>query len=337
MGLFRRNKAKRGSREDRLLGIIQAILDRDLDAAETTLREIAEEDSEQIAPMLALASLYRTRGELGRAIRIHQNLMQRPDGSAAQRVAALRGVAEDFRQGGFLQRAIAAYEELRQALPRDPEVHAAQTELYAKLKDYPRAIKSRRRLAHDLPDVPTEAALYSEWAALHLSRGEEDEAARALRKALRKDPELASAWVALGDLESSRGRHKKARHAWERALDLDSRNARALLEKLKGAYDAEGRGEAFEALLAERVEANPLDVDSALARVRSAWHAGDTAVAVGRLDKILKEHPTQLEALAWRARIVAGQDASPEVGEAWDAVIAAFADEGRFERRGRLV
>jgi lipopolysaccharide biosynthesis regulator YciM len=326
-----------GSREERLLETVQAILDRDFDVAEEALRALAEEDSERVGPMLALASLYRTRGEVGRAIRIHQNLMLRPDCSRKERVAALRGVAEDFRQGGFLQRAIAAYEELRQESPRDAGVYRALCELYAKLKDFRRALEARRRLPRDTRDAPSEAQLHLEWAQLHMARGEDEDGARALRKALKRDPELAAGWEALGDLEASRGRRKKARAAWERALALDTRHARALLTKLEAAYAEDDRLHDFDALLAARLEANASDVDAALARVRLAWHSGDQAVAVARLDKILKEFPHQLEALAWRARVVAGEHAPPEAAAAWDAVTQALAEEGRFERRERLV
>ena len=61
---------------------------------------------------LALGRLYRMRGEVGRAIRVHQNLLLRSDLAREHMQTALEDLAEDFRQGGFLQRAIASYEEV---------------------------------------------------------------------------------------------------------------------------------------------------------------------------------------------------------------------------------
>ena len=95
-----------------------AVLDRDLDSAEALLTHAVGLDTKQVEPYMALARLYRMRGEIGRAIRMHQNLLLRADLTKEQTVVALVDLASDFRQGGFLQRAIASYDE---ALSHDPK------------------------------------------------------------------------------------------------------------------------------------------------------------------------------------------------------------------------
>ena len=99
-----------------------ALLDRDLERAEEILAAVVRRDSEATWSYLALARLWRERGEVGRAIRLHQNLCLRLDPASALGRAALLDLAADFRQGGFLRRALAAYEEL---LERDPRCVAA--------------------------------------------------------------------------------------------------------------------------------------------------------------------------------------------------------------------
>ena len=86
-----------------------ALLDDDPEGAELPLAELVRDDSTQIEVYLALGQLYRRRGEISRAIRIHQNLLLRSDLASEHRERALRGLARDFQRGGFLQRAISAF------------------------------------------------------------------------------------------------------------------------------------------------------------------------------------------------------------------------------------
>src|SRR5690606_26718184 len=89
-----------------------AVLDGDLERAEALLAGVVQRDSQELDVYLALARLFRQRGEIGRAIHVHQSLLLRPDVGGEARFAALVGLADDFRAGGFLRRAIAAYEEV---------------------------------------------------------------------------------------------------------------------------------------------------------------------------------------------------------------------------------
>src|SRR5574342_75812 len=108
---WRRRKAPRNA-DAPLSAALLAVLARDFDRAEALLAETVRRDARAVEPYLALGRLYRVRGEIGRAIRIDQNLLLRSDLSREQTLLALADLAEDFRQGGFLQRAIASFEEV---------------------------------------------------------------------------------------------------------------------------------------------------------------------------------------------------------------------------------
>lgn len=85
-------------------------------------------NSETVEIYLSLGNLFRARGEVGRAIRIHQNIIARPDLSDQNRTAALFALAEDYRQGGFLDRAVDAY---RRVLAVEPAHRKALSGLQA--------------------------------------------------------------------------------------------------------------------------------------------------------------------------------------------------------------
>src|SRR5262245_35793796 len=145
--LRRRRSAAARDAEAAARAALLAVLDRDHERAEQLLTESAELDSSGVEPYLALARFYRMRGDVGRAIRLHQGLLLRRDLDPDQRIACLADLAADFRAGGFLQRAIASYEEV---LERDPEhviALRALVRLLTDVRDHPRAIELQRRLA----------------------------------------------------------------------------------------------------------------------------------------------------------------------------------------------
>lgn len=85
-------------------------------------------NSDTVEIHLSLGNLFRTRGEVGRAIRIHQNIIARPDLSEQNHTAALFALAEDYRQGGFVDRSVEAH---RRVLSVDPNHQKALAGLMA--------------------------------------------------------------------------------------------------------------------------------------------------------------------------------------------------------------
>src|SRR6185295_12603507 len=124
-----------------------AVLERDHERSEALLVASAELDSSGVEPHLALARFYRTRGDIGRAIRLHQGLLLRRDLERDQRTSCLADLAADFRSGGFLQRAIASYEEVLSRDPRHVAALRALVKLYGDARDHARAIEMAKRLA----------------------------------------------------------------------------------------------------------------------------------------------------------------------------------------------
>ena len=74
-------------------------------------------DDKTIETHFALGSLFRRRGEVDRAIRIHQNIIARPDLAAEQRDQALYSLAKDYLGAGLLDRAEKLFVRLAQGLP----------------------------------------------------------------------------------------------------------------------------------------------------------------------------------------------------------------------------
>src|SRR5687767_2188417 len=88
------------------------LLNEQPDKAVDIFIKLLDVDSETVETHLALGSLFRRRGEVDRAIRIHQNLIARPQLNKNQRIQALSELAQDYLRAGVLDRAERLFLEL---------------------------------------------------------------------------------------------------------------------------------------------------------------------------------------------------------------------------------
>jgi lipopolysaccharide biosynthesis regulator YciM len=286
------------------------VLDRDLDAAEENLREIVEADSDQIEAYLALARVYRMRGEVGRAIRLHQNLVLRRDVHPAWRRLAMRGLAEDFRAGGFLERAVAAYEDVVREDPTDQEARDELVRLLCESRAPERALELLPRRWRG-GDREQEGRLWLQTAEIAHQEGRADDARKATRRTLKLAPRLAAAWTLSGELEAEQGRSKRALAAWRKAAELDPRGAAPLYPRIQSAFAATGDARGFESFARGLLEGRPEDRAARLALARALGQRGAHDEAVGELKVLLDRDPEHPEALAelGRAQAAAGHEA----------------------------
>ncbi len=98
--------------------------------------------------MWPCVAFYRGRGEIGRAIRLHQNLLLRSDLKPRERVKVLCELGQDFEAGGFLRRAVASFEEVIAHEPRNVDALRSLVEALINLKEFEQAI----RLKSDSPN-----------------------------------------------------------------------------------------------------------------------------------------------------------------------------------------
>ena len=81
------------------------LLNEQPDKAVDVFIRLLEVDSDTVETHLALGSLFRRRGEVDRATRIHQNLIARPQLSMLQRKEALMALGQDYMSAGVFDRA----------------------------------------------------------------------------------------------------------------------------------------------------------------------------------------------------------------------------------------
>ncbi len=166
---------------------LNLLLDDETDKAlEMFVRMIATDD-EALDTHFALGSLFRRRGELDRAIRIHQNILARPDLSSVQRHTALFALGEDYLRAGLMDRAESLFRQVAEQA-EDPEPALGRlVGILESLGEWEQAIIVRHELekvSGERQDVPV-AHYYCELAERALGNGESRVARGWLKKAQR--------------------------------------------------------------------------------------------------------------------------------------------------------
>lgn len=292
---------------------LRASIDGDWQAAETWLERIVEADSEDLDAVHALANLYRHHGDVGRSLRMHQNLLLRGDLSRKERAEALLELARDFEFGGYKERAAATYEEILGTQPRNPEVLERLVSLLHDLREFPRArelVRRLRRRDRELGDR-LESQLHLSQAQTYWQEGDHGAARRAIKRCLRRDKACGLAWSILGELEAERGKTSKALAAWKRGAEIDESVASMLFPKIAASFAARAKPREFDTYLSRIIEDRPSDPAPRIALARAQASRGDSGAALETLARAIELAPEHsgLRAELGRQLIASGQDA----------------------------
>jgi lipopolysaccharide biosynthesis regulator YciM len=229
------------------------LLNEQPDKAIEAFIEVVKVDPETIELHFALGSLFRRRGEYDRAIRMHQNLLERPGLANEQKVIALAELGQDYLKAGILDRA----EEMFKKLEKSPQSALARRhllEIYEQEKDWERAIDMTKLVESDPRDL---AQYYCELAAAESAESRPEAARRHLETALDANRKCVRASLQLGDLERSQNDLEKAIEHWKRIESQNPAYLALVAQRLLEAYRQAGRPEEGLTLLAGYLERYP--------------------------------------------------------------------------------
>lgn len=192
------------------------------DKAVDVFIKLLEVDSDTVETHLALGSLFRRRGEVDRAIRVHQNLIARPQLAKPHRLHALSELGQDYLRAGVLDRAERLFLELVELGEEDqPSLHFL-LHIYQQEKDWHKAIEIAKKLqAHGESMSATIAQYYCELAEQMIEKGWSQDALNDLKRAQAIDHGCVRASMIRGRLESEVGHYKEAIRCYKRVIAQD--------------------------------------------------------------------------------------------------------------------
>ena len=313
-----------------LRSALHFVLAGDLPAAESALAEAARVDSTSSDVYLALANLYRLRGDIGRAIQIHQNLLLRADISLELRRDALLGLAQDFRAGGFLKRSASAFQDLLEVEPDNLQALRALERIRVDAGDWNGALEVRKRIGGRDPETAKVAAhLWTGLGRAAVSRGLDADARKAFKRALATDADCAEAYIAFGDQRVREGSWKKASGLFRRALGMHPAIGTLVYPRLSEVHAKIGDPASFEALLRERLDVAADDREASLWLARTLATLKRVDDALGILRRLLDRDPGCLAAHAEIGRILLGERRDDEAKKAFEELLARLLPEPR--------
>jgi lipopolysaccharide biosynthesis regulator YciM len=270
------------------------LLNEQPDKAIESFIEVVKVDPETVELHFALGSLFRRRGEYDRAIRMHQNLVDRPDLGAEQKLAALFALAQDYLKAGILDRAEALFERLADG-PHAIEARRNLLDIFQQEKDWERAIDMARRLQRDSGESRSHevAQFLCELAAGETTHSRPDAARAHLEEALEENRKSVRASVALGDVERTAGNLERAIAHWQRVESQNPAYLALVAQRLLEAYREVGRMEEGLTLLAGYLERYPsLDLLDTVFQSTMDSHGAEAAYKLVRDE--LRRNPTLL-------------------------------------------
>jgi len=196
---------------------VNYLLNEQPDKAIELFTRMLEVNTETVETHLALGSLFRRRGEVERAIRIHQNLMARPALAQEYRTLALYELAQDYFKAGLLDRAEGLFLELCESREHAEASLRSLLQIYEQEKDWSRAISIAQRLLH-YANEPTRVLLaqyHCELAEQQLHSGLQRDADDTLARAMQYDPRCVRVRLLNGRLFQARGAMQKAINEWQ--------------------------------------------------------------------------------------------------------------------------
>lgn len=218
------------------------LLNEQPDKAIDAFIEIVKLDPETIELHFALGNLFRRRGEMERAIRVHQNLLARPDLPLDYKLQSQYELGQDYLKAGLLDRAEETFNGLVDT-QYGAQARRALLEIYQREKEWLRAIDAARALQESGAGAKQKeiAQFYCELAQDELVHTHPDAALAMLEKALAADRSNVRAAILIGDVHLAKGDTEAALLAWRRVEQQSVPHVALVAQRLMDGYRAVGR------------------------------------------------------------------------------------------------
>lgn len=235
------------------------VLNEQTDQALEHFLEMVRVDNKTIETHFALGNLFRRRGEVDRAIRIHQNIIARPDIPAEQRDQALFSLAKDYLKAGLLDRAENLFSRLAEGSRYQVEALEQLCRIYEQEHEWQKAIDASQQLetlsgssleleiAHYYCELAEEAAGRRDYAA----------ARQFVKKSQLGRPRTLRGALTRAEIARDTADTKTALRLLHRVLDEHTYLITEALPRLVDIHDREGTIAELERALAAIIQKNP--------------------------------------------------------------------------------
>ena len=280
-----------------------------IDLAIEELSRAASLDADALEVHMILGNLYREKGQVGKAITVHQALLQRPRLSRLEHAYVLLCLGLDYKRGGFVDRALEAFNEVLRLDPKNEYALVNLQKLHEEQHQWTEAYDTRQRLSvlADIGSRPQNQAilafLENEIGLEAMRRKEHAEAVRRFEAAIDLDARAVPAYLNLGDVRVAEGNEKEAAAIWEKMIQVAPDRAYLAFDRLEALAMRTGSSDRFTRLCRRLIDDNPQDWRARLALSRHLAASGQARDALELLFAALVQNPHALSIhqAIWRA------------------------------------
>ena len=271
------------------------LVDGQVDLAIDELTQATSSAGDALEIQMILGNLLRMKGQVGRAIHIHQSLLQRPDLTPIEHAYVLLCLGLDFRHGGFVDRAVGAFQDVLRLDPRNRYALVNLQKLHEEQHQWADAVRVRDKILElasgdGTADRRILAFLHNE-VGQSVTTADPAGAAAAFHRALDTDPLTAPAYLNLGDVFERQGDVPGAVQQWEQLTRAQPDRAHLAFDRLERAYARLGVPARFVELCERLIAAQPRDWRARLALSKHLSAASDHRRAFALLLEALGHHP----------------------------------------------
>jgi lipopolysaccharide biosynthesis regulator YciM len=284
------------------------LVDNQVDQAIDELTQAASTGTDALEIQMILGNLYRQKGQVGRAINVHQSLLQRPNLTKLEHAYVLLCLGLDFRHGGFVDRAAEAFQEVLRLDPKNRYALVNLQKLHEDQHQWGDAARVREEIAkidagRKAEDQPILAFLRNEVGQAAVKAGDLGGAARTFAAAIEDDARTVPAYLNLGDVREQQGNLPQAVAAWEQLVQAAPDRAYLAFDRLERAYRTMNAPRRFVDMFHRVIDGNPQDWRARLALSRYYMTAGQPRDAFELLLAALPHNPHGLtiHQAAWQA------------------------------------
>ncbi|RLB16392.1 MAG: hypothetical protein DRG63_05335 [Deltaproteobacteria bacterium] len=316
-------KSRRGKGDEAFIKGIHYILSDDRDHAIEELTKYVQMDSETVETYVALGNLYRSKGDIERAIRIRQSIILRPNIDKEIRLRALFDLGLDYKKGGLLNRALHTFLEVSKKNPSDVQTLQEIERIYEELREWEKAYETRKKIARLQKGDHAHILAHHlvEMGKVSQKEGNLSKARIWFKKAINTHRECVDAYLHLGDLYAMKQEYKKAISAWKRIAIVAPRYTFLAYDRLEETYSKMKNRRLVEEFLRESAQVNG-DAFTHLALSRFLFTDGDVEGALRELQNALERTPHLWEARKFQGEILLHSGRQEEALEAYEELIA---------------
>jgi lipopolysaccharide biosynthesis regulator YciM len=272
---------------------LKYIISNEPDKAIAEFTRAVKINSNTVEIYINLGALFREKGEIERAIRIHQSILLRPNLKPDIKESALMDLGLDYSAAGFFDRAISIFQQLIALHPNNLQAHKELEKIYEEEKDWENAFNEAKicQKISKIDASPLLAHIITELGKDLYKKGEITQAKKDLKRAIDIYKRSTESYLVLGEIYFEEEKLGQAISTWEELIYQNLPFSHLVYEKLEKAYLKKGDYDHIEQIYKEVLNKKPEDFKTRLILADYYQKKGASHKAIQELKDSFKYKP----------------------------------------------